>query len=349
MSLPNELKILYGVDTVEDLINKKVSGEKQIKASVSDESPRIVTVSEDECRKLCESVSFVYRPGYEKRIIERIVTTEAPDRDGDIIRAAGIDNKQYRDEPVVMFAHNKEDFPVGRSLKEWIDKKISGWRSWDMYFDNDIDTTGRSDLVYRMVASGAMRGGSIGFVPLEAKYDHSEEEKKRLGLGKYGVEYKRINKLEHSACSIPANQEALAAGLKSLDSTLLKKYICKEDLDTMEKQNVLDGNLIDVFSAVLGVKRTQATKTLPDTTTTGDNGTAQTINMVVDLSKITDEINTIKTEISSLIKSINDVKELYTKQMNSLIATADKLVSAIERKSSAGLYDRKDIADILKI
>jgi len=233
--------------------------EKQIKSvNGLKENPRIVSLTEDECRKLCDDIKLKFIPGYEKRVIERITTTESPDRDGDIVRAKGIDNKNYRLNPVVMFAHNKSDFPVGQSVKEWIDKSIIGWRSWDLYLDNTVDTTGRSDLVFRMVDSGAMIGGSIGFIPKSngAKYDHTDEERKNLGLGKYGIEFLSVEKLEHSVCSIPANVEALAAALKSCNSEQIRKQLVKADLDIMEKQKMLDNSLIDVFYSVLQIPKT---------------------------------------------------------------------------------------------
>jgi len=232
--------------------------EKQIKSvNGLKENPRIVSLTEDECRKLCDDIKLKFIPGYEKRVIERITTTETPDRDGDIVRAKGIDNKNYRLNPVVMFAHNKSDFPVGRSVKEWIDKSITGWRSWDLYLDNTVDTTGRSDLVFRMVDAGAMTGGSIGFIPKAngAKYDHTDEERKNLGLGKYGVEFISVEKIEHSACSIPANAEVLAAALKSCNIEQIRKQLVKSDLDIMEKQKMIDDNLIDVFYSVLQIPK----------------------------------------------------------------------------------------------
>jgi len=224
--------------------------EKQIKSVNGILENKFVQISEDECKKLCDKIKLKYLPGYENRIIERITTTETPDRDGDIVRCKGIDNKNYRMNPVVLFAHNKSDFPVGRSIKEWIDEFIKGWRSWDLYLDNTVDTTGKSDLVFRMVNAGAMTGGSIGFLPKANgfKCNHTEEEKRILGLGKYGVEYLAVEKIEHSVCSVPANAEALSLSLKSLDKNIIFNQLQKSDLDLMEKHQIIDNNLINVFS-----------------------------------------------------------------------------------------------------
>ena len=61
-----------------------------------------------------------------------------------------------------------------------------------------------------------MPGGSLGFISKDVKWDHTPKERKELGLGTYGVEYIKVEKIEHSACSVPANQEALARHLRDL-------------------------------------------------------------------------------------------------------------------------------------
>lgn len=349
MLLPNEIQLIFGVKTEEELYKKKSdTSAKQIKSLSVVETPRLVSLTEDECKKLCEKVHFEFRPGYEQRVIERVVTTETPDRDGDIVRAKGIDNSEYRNEPVVLFAHDRGNLPVGRSLKEWIDNDVVGWKSWDLYFDNDIDTTGRSDVVFRMVKSGAMRGCSIGFLPLDSKYDHSEDERKKLGLGRYGVEYRKIRKLEHSACSVPANQEALALSLKSMDKKILQGMLTKNDLDIMEKHNMIDNKMIDVFCSVLEIKRSVDDKREIETGCIEK----ESINMVVNLSidNAVEKLSKIEIEINKLNENINNIQKSLTEKVETLIATAEKTVSAIERKDTeSGLYDKKSISDILKL
>jgi hypothetical protein len=258
--LNDDLDVLlneYGVTTEAALIEKKTSTtDKVVRAMPLVEMPRRVEVSADQCKKLCEKSGLRYKTGYENRIIERITTTEAADRYGDIVRAKGIDNTNYRKNAVVLFAHDHSAFPVGKSIKEWIDNGIKGWRSWDLYFDDEIDPSGKSDLTFRMVDSGAMPGGSIGFVPGQAKCDHTPEERAQIGLGRYGVEYLTAEKLEHSACSIPANPEALSNCLKSIESNRLKSMFAQNDIDRLVAEKMLDEQLADVFASVLGVTKT---------------------------------------------------------------------------------------------
>ncbi len=253
-NLETLLKEFKAIDLVEMM--KKRTTEKVIKAAVFSEAPKVVELTEDQCLKLCDKSGLRYRSGYERRVIERVTTTEQPDRYGDIVRYKGVDNSNYRKNAVVMFAHEHDNFPVGKSLKEWMDHAIKGWRSWDLYFDDDVDTTGRSDLTFRMVESGAMPAGSIGFMPKTANYDLTPKEREAMGLGKFGVEYVTCEKLEHSACSIPANPECLSNFLKSVEAKRLQAVLGKTELDRMEAQKMLDGNMLDVFASMLGVKRT---------------------------------------------------------------------------------------------
>jgi hypothetical protein len=337
-----------------DVKSKIDNKEKQVRSSVLTDNPRIVQITEDECRKLCDAVGFTFKTGYEKRVIERITTTESVDRDGDIVRVKGIDNKEFRMEPVVLFAHDKYNYPIGKSLKEWIDNVINGWKSWDIYLDNDIDTTGRSDLTFRMVQSGAMRGASIGFIAVTPKYDHTEEERKKIGLGKYGIEYLKIRKVEHSACVVPANQEALAASLKSLDSKILKGALTKSDLDTMEKNNMLEGNMIDVFYSVLGVQKTIIIPDAPVVTDVKKEEVSfPVVNLNIDMNKTNESLVEITKKITDLNNNIDSVQKSLIERFNSLIGIAEKLISTIELKSETSqLYDHentKDIENILKL
>lgn len=266
MSLPRDplagdlLEVMlreFDAKDYDELMRKRTSTtEKVIKSVDIIEAPRQVQVTADQCKKFCEKVGLVYHPGYEDRVIERVTTTEDPDRYGDIVRAKGLNNINYRKNPVVLFAHMHGDFPVGKSIKEWIDQGIKGWRSWDLYLGDEVDTSGRSELTFRMILSGAMPGGSIGFIPVQLRSDHTSEEKEKMGLGKFGVEYLASEKLEHSACSVPANPAALSNSLKAVDSKRLREMFSIGDLDRMEKTSMLNGEMLDVFASVLDVKRT---------------------------------------------------------------------------------------------
>jgi hypothetical protein len=107
-----------------------------------------------------------------------------------------------------------------------------------------------------MVDSGAMPGGSIGFMPLQSIHDHTPEERAKLRLGKFGVEYISVEKLEHSACSVPANPEALSNCLKSIEHKRLISIFNSRDIDRMAAEKMLDEKLLDIFKNALGPTKT---------------------------------------------------------------------------------------------
>lgn len=173
-------------------------------------APRRVTLTADKCRALCEAVGLEYLDGYEARVVEHVITDETTDRYGDIIRAKGGNFDNYRKNPVIQFAHNYADTPVGKALKVWHDKAENNVKAWGLYFDNRVDSTGRSDVIFKFIAAGGLPACSVGFLPLEEPYrPKDQEERDAIGLGPQGVEYRTWDLLEYSPCPVPANPNAL--------------------------------------------------------------------------------------------------------------------------------------------
>jgi hypothetical protein len=366
LSLRDDLELLlreFGVTTEQELLQKKTSTtDKLIRAMPLVEAPKRVQLTTDQVKKLCEQSGLRYQTGYENRVIERITTTEIPDRYGDVVRAKGIDNTNYRKNAVVLFAHNHGDFPVGKSIKEWIDKGIKGWRSYDLYFDDTVDPSGKSDLTFRMVDSGAMPGGSIGFIPGQSKTDHTPEERDAMGLGRYGVEYLTAEKLEHSACSVPANPEALANCLKSIDQKRFKALFSLSEIDRMSAAKMLDEELLDIFASILEVKRVVSIPAIPIIIPKSESIVEKVIeaqpllppvtNIVVnvDLSKAVEQIEYLTNNIKVVGENLKALTESCETKVSDLMAATQRALTALEQKSkSSGFYDRKEIENILRV
>lgn len=360
----------FGVSNEVEMFKKRTTN-KVVKASVFVESPKLVEMTEDQCKKLCDKSGLRFHTGLEKRIIERVTTTEAPDRYGDIVRYKGIDNSNYRKNAVVMFAHEHGDFPVGKSIKEWQDHSIKGWRSLDLYFDDDIDPTGKSDLVFRMVFNGAMPAGSIGFMPKTANYDLTPKQKEEMGLGRFGVEYLTCEKLEHSACSIPANPECLSNFLKSVEEKKLRAAFGKDEIDRISATKLLDENMLDVFASILGVKRTiiiPPVKTVAATLETSVDVITPKLEEILtslkglsspvqpsiivnnDFTKLTEQLTEVNLQVKTLCGKLEEIQKSHEERFTSLQSTTNRALSALEaRTNKASLYDKKEIAGILKV
>lgn len=184
-------------------------------------------------KNLCSLVGYEYHDGDDERVFEYTITDETPDRYGDIMRYKGCDwGDYYPRNPVVVFSHKDRDLPVGKVLNIWIDDVTKSVKAWILYFGNDVDTSGFSDVVFKFVKSGALPACSIGFLPKEngIYYPKDDAERKDLGLGRYGRDFRSWNLLEVSPCSVPANPNALA---KFLDSN--KSDFSKSQLEIVEK------------------------------------------------------------------------------------------------------------------
>ena len=55
------------------------------------------------------------------RVLEFVGSTEAQDRDGEVIAASGWGLKNYKKNPVFMWAHRYMDPPIGKAQKVWIE------------------------------------------------------------------------------------------------------------------------------------------------------------------------------------------------------------------------------------
>ncbi len=239
-----EMIALFGTENETEIKDSKTKTEKQqrIKAAAK---PSIVKMSSDECKALCKSVGLEYLEGYEKRVIEHVISDETSDRVGDIMRAKGVDIENYVKNPVILFVHNGRTFPIGKSLKVWSSgKKVL---SWGLFFDDRVDKFGVSDNAFRYIKSGAMPAVSIGFIPKIVNYPATDEERKRLGLGKYGAEYKEWELTEYSACPVPCNPNALrrvldeetltGSNIKFLVENKMVPEEMKNEIDTLLQKN----------------------------------------------------------------------------------------------------------------
>lgn len=244
------LTLLFGTDDPAKIVAVKTK-EKQIRA-FSSGTEGIIGLTEEECRKLCKRIGIEYLSGYENRIRQYTITDETCDRYGDIVRAKGAVLDNFSKNPVIQFAHNYEEPPVGTALKTWYDKASSTVKAWAMFYDDRVDSSGRSELIWKFVRANAMRACSIGFMPLEYNVPNNEEERGALGLGKYGVEFTKWDLLEFSPVPVPANPNALQDAfakayrkslLKILDSLELKP----KDIDYLHDFKLLDDAVINAY------------------------------------------------------------------------------------------------------
>jgi len=250
---------LYGTSIAEEIVRKKTT-EKQIRAVAGGKDIFDVSLTPEECKKLCKKANnFEYLQGYENRVRQYTVSDETVDRYGDIVRARGIKLDNYTKNPVMQFAHDYSMPPIGISIKTWYDKESNSLKAYALFLDERVDSTGRADLIFRFVRSNGMRACSIGFDPLEFNNPATEAERSKLGLGQFGVEYLSADMLEFSPVPLPANPNCLSnAYVKSftagLGKTLRSGLFTAKDVDVLKTYPLFENTVLDEFIKELGTK-----------------------------------------------------------------------------------------------
>ena len=131
------------------------------------------------------------------RVLEFVGSTEAQDRDGEIIRASGWDLKNYKKNPVFMWAHDYRSPPIGKALNV---KKEDGRLTFEIKFA-DAETYQFADTIYRLYKGGFLNATSVGFMPKEWTDGDGKEAPSRT--------FTKQELLELSAVPVPSNPEAL--------------------------------------------------------------------------------------------------------------------------------------------
>lgn len=335
----------YGTDDIAVIAQRK-SAEKQTRVYAG-KGPTKVPMAADECRKMCEKIGKEYLPGYESRVLSYMTTNETADRYGDVVRATGARLDAYMKNPVVMFSHQHDNFPVGASLKVWVDKKEKAVPAQALFLDDRVDSSGRADLVYKFAASGFMPACSIGFMPLKVNRPATQEDRVKVGVGEYGVEFLEWDYLEFSPCAIPANPDALQNALKSCDFKSVAFE--QKDIDTLALAKWMDENMLDQFVQTITGKvgRTfvvpsivvdkeiptdqpvvpvPATAPVAETATTSDTGVV--IHNITISAPVT-------MDMAPILEAVKAITEPLTNLITTLESRTAAITQALEKLASA--------------
>ena len=164
----------------------------------------------------------------EGRTIRFRITTDAVDRERDILSPGGWKLDSYLANPVILWAHSYQQPPIARALE--IVSTEHGLSSLAEFPPKG--TYAFADTIYDLLKGGFLNAASVGFAPIKHAYNET----------RHGVDYSEQELLEFSVVPVPANPEALvearAAGI---------------DLEPMKQwaKAVLDLNLPDTFPEAL--------------------------------------------------------------------------------------------------
>ena len=151
------------------------------------------------------------------------ISKEVVDRDGDILRASGVDFTNYMKNPVFLSFHNSREFPLGKVTKFWVEgnevKAVVYFPTLEELATDPNNASEKAKLVdftYHCYKTGMLNAVSVGFIPLE--WIETEN----------GYDILKWELLEFSAVAVPANQDAIAQAVKSFGNDFAKSFITEE-------------------------------------------------------------------------------------------------------------------------
>lgn len=151
------------------------------------------------------------------------ISKEVVDRDGDILRASGVDFSNYMKNPVFLSFHNSREFPLGKVTKFWVEgnevKAVVYFPTLEELSTDPNNASEKAKLVdftYHCYKTGMLNAVSVGFIPLE--WIETEN----------GYDILKWELLEFSAVAVPANQDAIAEAVKSFGDDFAKKFVTEE-------------------------------------------------------------------------------------------------------------------------
>jgi len=106
-----------------------------------------------------QTPSFDFNEDEKSRIVR--VTTGALDRDGEIVRPDGADFSHYLKNPVVLWAHNHKEMPVGKAL--WVKAQNGAIVAKTVY---NYAHNARAKEIFDSAKAGFPLAVSVGFMPI---------------------------------------------------------------------------------------------------------------------------------------------------------------------------------------
>ena len=133
-----------------------------------------------------------------ERQVRVVVSTGDLDREGDIIQPDGIDTKNYKRNPVILFNHRSYEAPIARA--ESIGVEGDALVATAQFPKQGVSA--KSDEIYGLIKAGLINAASIGFIPTEWKF----RDEDRSGWGRV---FEKCEMTEFSFVSVPANANAI--------------------------------------------------------------------------------------------------------------------------------------------
>jgi HK97 family phage prohead protease len=193
----------------------------------------------------------------EERTVTAVISTSGVDRDSEVVLPKGGNFENYLKNPVVLWAHDYSDTPVGKTL--WL-KAVRDKITAKVQFAE----TDKAEEVYQLFKGGFLNAFSISFMPAEdgSHPPTPKEIEKHPEWASARRIYDKWELLEYSPVPVPANPEALATAIKSKGISLSeetleelgideeKVFVPEEKKEPEDKPKIKTSPLITTFSHI---------------------------------------------------------------------------------------------------
>lgn len=267
--------------------------------------------------------------------IEIIGSTSAVDRDGESIDPKGWNLKNYKNNPIILPAHDYRQPAIGRAKRIRLqDGKLTFRIEFPPEGANPV-----ADVYRKLYKGGFMTASSVGFIP----EDWTEGDGKK---GSPARTYTKAELLELSLVSVPSNPEALATQ-RGIKEAVSKGVLTGSDVDTLrkyaedafQKEGEIDDNIAPVieneekeFEVEIeideeGTSRTE--KTQGDIKTADDenkNHQEEPVTIKFDVEEYQLRIDALEGEILKLQEIIESFIKQDKENKEAILKTLDKVL-----------------------
>lgn len=167
-----------------------------------------------------------------ERTFTAIASTEAVDRDGDILRVSGWKLSNYKKNPVGLWSHNPFSPPIFKTIAISVeDNKL---KFIPKFVPKEISPF--ADEVFQLYKNGFLKAFSVRFLPYKWETIQPKQDVKPGTRSMYGRDYKSQELLEISGCTVPSNPECISE--KSYQDILVKNLMV-EKYDELSNEDKL--------------------------------------------------------------------------------------------------------------
>lgn len=196
-----------------------------------------------------------------ERAAVKYISTRTVDRYREVLVPGGAILKQYQQNPVVLWAHDYSQPPIGKSA--WLKVDDYGIKSKTVYAETE-----RAEEVWQLVKGGFIKTSSVGFIPVESTYKGqsgwADLVEKYNALWKTDLEKDNVRYittkwalLEYSDVPVPCNPDALvtevAKGLTLSPEMMDQLGFVEAEIVTKEVIKTQKCGIIELISQPKGI------------------------------------------------------------------------------------------------